>query len=222
MGNWFDRSGVMIVVAAQAATAFAILLYGDTGPIPMHFGWDGQADRFGDRREAAALAAAMALLSLVGTAGMRSLSRRRDDPDSSGLWAAGPILLGVTSMICALMASLGFGLVSADETASIAVMACVGAMLFVSGNYLGKVGPNALVGVRTPWTYASRLAWAKANRLAGRLFFWFGLLAFAAAPLAPQPAGLQATVVGVVIIAVAAIFESWRVWRVDPDRRSAL
>jgi uncharacterized membrane protein len=221
MGNWLDRSGVMIVVAAQAAVALAILLYGAPGAIPMHFAWDGQADRFGDPREAAALASAMALLSLVGTAGMRRLSRRRDDPDSSGLWAAGPIFLGVTSMVCALMASLAFGLVSADETASIAVMACVGAMLFVAGNYLGKVGPNALVGVRTPWTFASRLSWDKANRLAGRLFFWFGLLAFATAPIVPQPAGLQATIAATVAIALVAIVESWRVWRVDPERRSA-
>ena len=221
MRNWFDRTGVVIVAAAQAATALAILMYGDAGPIPMHFGWDGQADRFGDRREPAALAAAMALLSLFGAAGMRTLSRRRDSPDDSGLRAAKRVLLGVTSMICALMAALGFGLVSADETAPIGIMACLGALLFVSGNYLGKVGPNALVGVRTPWTYASRLAWDKANRLAGRLFFWCGLVAFAAAPIAPQPTGLQVTVTAVVIIAAAAVFESWRVWRIDPDRRSA-
>lgn len=83
------------------------------------------------------------------------------------------------------------------------------------------MGPNALVGVRTPWTYASRLAWDKANRLAGRLFFWFGLLGFAAAPLVPQPAGMRAVVVATIAIAALAVFESWRVWRDDPERRSA-
>jgi uncharacterized membrane protein len=119
------------------------------------------------------------------------------------------------------MAALAFGLIGANEGSGALMMVVVGAILAVSGAYLGKVGPNPLVGVRTPWTFASRLAWDKSNRLAGRLFFWGGLASFIAAPLAPQPLGMQATIAGALLAAAAAVFESWRVWRTDPDRHGA-
>ena len=86
------------------------------------------------------------------------------------------------------------------------------------GALLGKTSPNALVGVRTPWTFSSPLAWEKANRLAGRLFFWGGVAGGLAMPFAPQPAGFKAVTLGALAVAAVAVFESWRVWRGDPDR----
>ena len=44
-------------------------------------------------------------------------------------------------------------------------------MLFiVIGNYLPKVRPNYLVGIRTPWTLTSDLSWDRTHRIGGRLF----------------------------------------------------
>jgi uncharacterized membrane protein len=87
------------------------------------------------------------------------------------------------------------------------------------GAFLGRVGPNVAVGVRTPWTFKSRLAWEKSNRLAGRLFSLLGLIGIVAAPFAPQPAGMMTLIGGVSVAALWSVLESWRVWRADPDRQ---
>ncbi len=39
-----------------------------------------------------------------------------------------------------------------------AIMAAVGVVLVVLGNYLGKLRSNFLVGIRTPWTLSSELS----------------------------------------------------------------
>ena len=100
-----------------------------------------------------------------------------------------------------------------------APMAGLSALFLVIGSVLGRVGPNPIAGVRTPWSYKSRLAWDRSNRLAGRLLFLIGLAGVAAAPVAPQPLGYQAVIGAVILAAVVSVIESWRVWRADPDRQ---
>ncbi|MBU2396240.1 MAG: SdpI family protein, partial [Alphaproteobacteria bacterium] len=87
------------------------------------------------------------------------------------------------------------------------------------GAFLGRVGPNPFVGVKTPWAYKSRLAWERSNRLAGRLLFIIGLAGLLTAPFAPRPLGLYVLLVAVGVAAVWSVIESWRVWRTDPDRQ---
>ena len=99
------------------------------------------------------------------------------------------------------------------------VLTAVCALMAVIGAVMGKIAPNALVGVRTPWSLTSKLAWEKSNRLAGRLFFWGGLIGVFIAPVAPQPLGMQVFIAAVLLIAVVTVLESWRVWRSDPERR---
>ncbi len=90
----------------------------------------------------------------------------------------------------------------------------------VVGAVMGKVPPNAFVGVRTAWSLSSRLAWDRSNRLAGRLFLGFGLIGMVASLALPQRLAMPILIGGVLIIAGLSIFESWRVWRSDPDRRA--
>ena len=51
--------------------------------------------------------------------------------------------------------------------------------------------------------------------------FWYAVLmaGLIAAPVASQPAGTYGLVGGAILSAVLSIFESWRVWRADPDRQ---
>jgi uncharacterized membrane protein len=86
------------------------------------------------------------------------------------------------------------------------------------GAVIGKVKPNSVTGVRVYWTRHSRLAWDRSNRLLGRIWFCGGLVGLVTMPLAHDlsaamlPAGVS------LFGTMAALFESWRVWRSDPDR----
>ncbi|MGH1560523.1 SdpI family protein [Caulobacter segnis] len=150
----------------------------------------------------------------------RPLARDAHGPGRAGQGQALFVAQLVLALIALLNASLTWSLF--DQPGPRFGMALVSAVVGVVGAVLGKTSPNGLIGVRTPWTSGSRLAWDKANRLAGRLFFWGGLAGMLAAPFAPQPIGFQAVYFGVLAIAAIAVFESWRVWLIDPDRGKGL
>jgi uncharacterized membrane protein len=68
------------------------------------------------------------------------------------------------------------------------------------------------------WTKQSRLAWDRAHRALGRILFWGGLIGLATS-LVLAPFTSLALWPGTVAVAVtAALIESWRAWRLDPDR----
>lgn len=215
-----DAATVVIAVAISALAIWT-LTRGPMTPIAMHYGLDGRPDRFGDRRELGVVLVFMAAMTAI-TAGMMGwYAGRSGEPARRRSLRMGQLValiaIGGTTLIIA-WASLG-GAMGAGPPSSGWVIALVGLILAMVGAGLGRVGPNPLVGVRTPWSHKSRLAWDRSNRLAGRLFFWLGLILLVAAPIAPQ--GLI-TIALPAVIAVAAlwpVFESWRVWRTDPDRQ---
>lgn len=49
-------------------------------------------------------------------------------------------------------------------------------LFMLLGNYLGTIKPNYFVGIKVPWTLNSDEVWAKTHRMAGKLWFWCGLL----------------------------------------------
>lgn len=122
--------------------------------------------------------------------------------------------------VCAFIAWASLGPAAASGVSHPGVaMAFTAFILLVTGAVLGRVSPNPFIGVKTPWAYKSRLAWDRSNRLAGRLMFWLGALGLVASPFIAQPAGMIALIVGVLIAAVWSGYESWRVWRTDPERQ---
>lgn len=191
---------------------------GPQGPLPVHFNAQGQADRWGDRTEVALLVGGLGLGCAV-ICGLMGLSiARSDDPARRrGLKIGQAISLLAFVATGALIASLSLS--GAPQLQPAWPMALVSLMMAAIGATAGRVGPNPVVGVRTPWNYKSRLAWDRSNRLAGRLLFWIGLAGLAAAPFAPQPLGLYALTGAIVIAAALSVFESWRVWRDDPERQ---
>ena len=177
-------------------------------------------DRWGDRMEAAWLIAGIAGINAV-VSGALAYSLRARNPDTArrrGItigMAIGLMTTAVVAILPAAMASPTFD----PSTGATVTAAGVCLVLIVTGALLGKVPPNALVGVRTPWSMNSRLAWDRSNRLAGRLFFWSGLVALPLIFFLPTAVAVGAVTGGALLIAAWSVFESWRVWRADPDRR---
>lgn len=210
-----------LMVVALAAVAIGVNVAGPTVPIPMHFDIHGQPDRWGDRSELTGLIGFMAFVAAI-TAGPMSWYAKRT-PDAArrrGLEIGQLVSLLAIGGVSAFMVWMILGRGPSQVGPSMTVTAVMMSLLFaVMGAFMGRIAPNPIVGVRTPWNYKSRLAWDRSNRLAGRLFFWLGLAGLISAPLAPQPLGFSLLIAGVLIAAGWSIFESWRVWRTDPDRQ---
>lgn len=211
----------VLTVAGLAALAIGIQVAGPTIPLPMHFDIHGQPDRWGDRSELSGLIAFMAFMAAI-TAGPMSWYAKRT-PDAArrrGLEIGQMVSLLAIVGTSAFMVWMILGRGAAQPGVSMAMTAALMSLLFaVMGAFMGRIAPNPVIGVRTPWNYKSRLAWDRSNRLAGRLFFWLGLVGLITAPFAPQPLGFSLLIVGVLIAAGWSVFESWRVWRADPDRQ---
>ena len=213
-----------LIDLATAAASLAILAYaawmllsGPQGAIPMHYGADGTPTRYGDRVEAGLVIGAMGLMLAVIGWSFAHYARRTEDAARRRGLLAGQLVTVLT--IAATTAFMAMMMTGGDLPSPALQMGGMGLLFLAVGAFLGRVGPNIAVGVRTPWTFKSRLAWEKSNRLAGRLFSVLGVAGIAAAPFAPQPAGMTALIGGVLIAAVWSVFESWRVWRADPDRQ---
>jgi uncharacterized membrane protein len=205
--------GGLIVLAG-----LAVVVVGPAGDLPIHYGPDGAADDWAGRKVVGALIAGLGALLLTLGGGMgRAAAAAGDDARQRGLRASQLTVLLVLTGVALFAAGTSL---SRTESLSHAIpMAGTSLLLLAAGAFLGRAAPNPFVGVRTPWSYKSRLAWDRSNRLAGRLLCLIGLAGLAASAFAPQPAGTFALVAAALIAGVWSVFESWRVWRADPDRQ---
>lgn len=204
----------LIIMAAGAAVAMA----GPEVVMPVHYGLDGQVDRFGDRVEVGLVIGSMGLLLMLLGGGMGWFIPRTPDRDRQrGLRLGQILILVILVSVTAFVASTMLGQVL--NIGTVLPMAGLSFIFLIIGAFLGRVPPNPVIGVRTPWTYKSRLAWARSNRLAGRLMFILGLVGLLTSGFVPQPIGLITLTTSVLVAAMASVVESWRVWRSDPDRQ---
>lgn len=220
-----DVAAILVVLAGLTLAAW-VAYHGPTHPIPMHMSMDGTVDRWGDRREAGLVLAAVSLI-LGGTHALTAWAVRSKPlaPGARrGLWFSQLIALVACMMVMSLMGSLALGRFEAGAdmgrfTRGMGVF--LAAIMLIIGGLVGKTTPNPWVGVRTYWSLTSRLAWDKSNRLLGRLWFWLGLAAVPGAFLLPPRHVVVAIVLAMIATGALAVFESWRVWMADPDRRTA-
>jgi uncharacterized membrane protein len=91
-------------------------------------------------------------------------------------------------------------------------------IIALKGAAIGKLKPGSAMGLCVPWTKQSRLAWDRGHRTLGRVLFWGGLIGLSSS-LIVAPLTSIAMWFSTVALAVAlALYESWRTWRIDPDR----
>jgi uncharacterized membrane protein len=94
-------------------------------------------------------------------------------------------------------------------------------LLIVTGNYLSKLRSNFFIGIRTPWTLSSDLAWRKTHRVGGRVLILLGLALIPFAFYLDSAISLWVTGVAVVGTALVLVVYSYFVWRSDPASRAS-
>jgi len=214
--------------ALDAATVGLALIVGGLGVwtvfagpaelLPIHWNASGQADDWGTRELVGGVLVAMAALTLLLGGGMGVASRRTDDPARARALRYAQLVVILSLPLMSLLAASA-SLSGTTDIGGAVPVALMSLLFLLIGAFLGRVGPNPFVGVRTPWAYKSRLAWDRSNRLAGRLFFVIGLAGLLTAPFAPRPLNLYVLLTAVGVAALWSVVESWRVWRADPDRQ---
>ena len=191
------------------------------GRYPMHWGLDGRPDRYAGRTEAFLTLPTIALVLSGLMIAAPSLDPRGDNlrRSSRAVLTGWLGVLGFLTLVQAGLTLTALGFWSKDDHLLDRLVIGGAAMLLaVLGDVFGKLRPNWIVGVRTPWTLSSDFVWERTHRVAGRVLVAVGLLGAVAAfvlPLAWAAGGVTAGVLGA---AAAACIHSYLLWRRAPDK----
>ena len=198
------------LLALLPLVLLAVFYFRLPAQVPMHWGIDGTIDRYGSKNELWLVAALGPLLALLLQFLPRLDPKRRNyekfhtyyEAFSLVLMAFIAVMMGV-----ALLESFRPGALSVGRTVS----ALVGLLFLFLGNIMGKVKPNFVMGIRTPWTISDPDVWNRTHRLGGGLFFLAGLAVLASALLLPERFTFWVLMAGVLLAAVAPTVMSY-VW----------
>ncbi|HET9810357.1 MAG TPA: SdpI family protein [Sphingomicrobium sp.] len=213
-------SAAVVIAIAVVAGLVASSLPGEV-PLPIHWGLDGEPDRFADKWTAlmmpGLLAGGVSLLFYF----LPSLESRREGLQRSrGLYLStwtGILIFSLLIELSVVAVALKW-----PVHATSLMIAGLGILFVLIGNQLGKSRSMYLIGIRTPWTLASEEVWIKTHRLAGKLMVVGGAAMLVAAVL-PLPSGLMATLMLAVIAAVVGVpvIYSFLLWRKESRQGQA-
>jgi uncharacterized membrane protein len=205
-------AALMVATLVAVSTAVALGLPDDV-QLPVHWGLNGEPDRFAGKWTALMMPPLMVAGVSLLFYFLPALEPRKEGLErSQGLYLWGWIallLVGAAIELATVSVALDWGL-----PVHRVVTGAVGATLVLIGNQLGKSRSMYLIGLRTPWTLASENVWIRTHRLAGKLMVLAGLTTVGAALLPLPPAVLmQAMLAMVVAAAIVPIVYSYLLWR---------
>jgi uncharacterized membrane protein len=207
----------VVALGMLAASAWAWDRIPDS--VPVHFGIDGTADRYGSKWEALLI-----MPGVVALVGLIMAVVPMIDPRKNNLAQSGGFYYAVWYGELAVMSVAHAGLIMA----AMGLVANVGQILFVVvgglfillGNYMGKSRPNWFAGFRTPWTLSSDYSWQQTHRATGWMFMLTGAATIAAGMLVSTMAAALVLIGGALLTVAVGAWLSYAYWKNDPEKRS--
>ena len=93
------------------------------------------------------------------------------------------------------------------------LMAFIGLLVAMMGNYMNHLRPNYFAGIRLPWTLNDAENWRKTHALAGRLWFAGGILLIITSFLLPEYLLIPFLVTVFVVIVIIPCIYSYRIYK---------
>jgi uncharacterized membrane protein len=122
--------------------------------------------------------------------------------------AYGTIWLAMTSLLAAVFCVAAARALGAHPIHGTLFVA-MGVFLIVAGNLCGKLPPNHLAGVRTPWALADDEIWDKTQRLGGWCLVVAGFVIINAALLLGIKSAAHVVMGSLITVAVIVMTASW-------------
>ncbi|NPV26094.1 MAG: SdpI family protein [Firmicutes bacterium] len=93
------------------------------------------------------------------------------------------------------------------------LLAMLGVMFIVIGNYMAKIRPSWFVGIKTPWTLSNNEVWRRTHRVGGWGFVLFGLATLALAPFNQPKLQFLVFIGGALVASLGPIIYSYLLYR---------
>ncbi len=184
--------------------------------MPVHFDVAGNVDRYGSKAEGLLLIPATALGLYLLLRFLPAIDPARANyPAFAGAYAV--IRIALVVVMALIDAALLLPVMGVPLNVGVVVRLTLGGLFVVFGSVMGKVRPNWFVGIRTPWTLASKRSWVQTHRLGGWVFVVSGLVLMASSTFASPVAAVVAfAVMGAGML--WTLVYSYLAFRDDPER----
>jgi len=205
------------IVAVLAALIFGLwALPALPEQVATHWGLDGQPDGWSSRTSAAILLPAIGVGMGVLLGFLPRIDPRRADfyLHAGTYW----LIANAVLVFLAIVHSAVIGSALGWPIPLSRIMAIgIGGLLLLIGNLMTRMRPNWFMGIRTPWTLSSDLAWRKTHRLAGYGFVGSGVLSIVAGIVRPEWAP-WILMISLGAAGLGSVIYSWIVWRDEQER----
>ena len=176
MDKFLNRVIWLFIIAP--AVYLAILWNTIPETIAMHFNFKGEVDRYGSRNELITMTLLLTVLNVIVYLLLPQVYRidpkRFAAENKSRLQR---IAFTVSIFIAAVLCLLIYSSIHEDIKFSTRfILAGVGLILAVVGNYMYTIKPNYFAGFRLPWTLNNDENWKRTHLLGGKLMFAGGLV----------------------------------------------
>jgi uncharacterized membrane protein len=205
-----------MILAMLAAGLWAMQRLPSDAAIAVHFDAAGHPNNWMHPWPGLFVLPGIAAGVFVLIAGLSRIDPLRANIARSGS-AFGTLILAPVAVIAIAQAAIIETALGRDINVSQLMFGAMGGLFIVIGNVMGKLRPNRIAGIRTPWTLADDRVWDKTHRFGGRLFVAGGMIVVLAA-LTTSAGARLAMVVLVVIAACTAltVIKSYLLWRERP------
>lgn len=189
--------------------------------VAVHFDINGNPDRYGSRLEAGWLLFLLPVVMLIVQVILWWLAKSETRANQKKMLDIARV---GSSLLLVLVQFLIVQSMQQNEFEGKKLLLLgIGVLLFAVGNQMPKIAPNAYVGVRIPWTFASDLAWYATNRLGGWVIASIGAVLVLCSLVLPSQWSIWA-IVGMVIALFSSLSYLWfyarSIYQTDPDRRA--
>ncbi len=184
--------------------------------IPAHYGFSGQADRWGSKYESFLFPVVTIGMGLFMLAMARIASRQEPNGHNNAnvCMTAGIVLLtwfnvmNCYTLYTSFTQAENLSALSLDISQAECIL--LGILMVVLGNVMPKLKRNSVIGLRTPWSMENDDVWRKCQRFGGISFIITGILCVAAG-FAVRGAGCLFWMLGILLTDTAiCVYYSYR------------
>lgn len=209
--QWSKLTKLPIAIIAGMFLLGAALYSRLPATIPRHWGISGAPDAWSPKTPMSVFALPLLALGLY----VLLIFVPRIDPKRRNLLKSVhayniviDIVIGLEALVYVVTLVAAF---TPKFDASRVIIAGVGVLLMVIGNYMASVRQNWTFGIRYPWTLSDEVVWKRTNRLGGYLFVGAGAATLVSALLPPVVSAVVVlsstlSIVGVTVVYSLLLF----------------
>ena len=175
----------LLLIVALPFVYLALLWNQIPERVPLHWNFQGEIDRWGDKSELWLIPFLTTFLIYVIFLAVPAI-----DPKNR-IQEMGAKYTQLKYIVTGCMAALAVVIIHMTRTegtmSPAPLLAVIGLLFALLGNYFKTVRPNYFIGIRTPWTLEHADIWNKTHQLAGVVWFVGGLLIVLLAALVNAP-----------------------------------